>query len=164
MTFALSPTRKVFGGLNKRPVLFVILTLIVISPPFGRGRGSGISCAQQSPAALNATAAKAAADRPRYQINLTLDVERGSYTGGERVRWTNRGDRGTSVVFFHLYSNVRSEPQTTPTPNAGLNSNEAVVAPDEPRIEVTEVRSVISDLPLFFNLDDQGTTLRIEAG
>src|SRR4030081_3571308 len=45
--------------------------------------------------------------RNRYQIRLALDYENRTYTGVERVRWVNRGDRATSTVFFHLYPNVR---------------------------------------------------------
>jgi len=93
--------------------------------------------------------------RPKYQINLALDFDRGTYTGSERVRWINRGDRATSAVFFHLYSNVRSEPSTTG------NAPETGTVSDEPHIEVTEVKSVNGDAPLFFFLDDQGTTLRV---
>ncbi len=52
------------------------------------------------------------AERPRYQIQLQLDVDSRSYTGSERVRWTNRGDRATSSLYFHLYSNMRSEGST----------------------------------------------------
>jgi hypothetical protein len=88
-----------------------------------------------------------------------VDFDRGSYTGSERVRWTNAGDHATSVIFFHLYSNVRSDQQgQQPTP---ANATEAPSALDEPRIEVTEVRSVAGDTPLFFALDDQATTLRV---
>jgi hypothetical protein len=111
--------------------------------------------AGQSPAQPN-TPAKAASARPKYQIKLALDVEHGAYTGSERVHWINRGDRGTSVVFFHLYSSVRSEQSPTAGP---VNPAETAAASDEPRIEVTEVKSGNSSL--FFNLDDQGTTLRV---
>ena len=113
--------------------------------------------APQSPAPD--TVAKAAANRPKYQINLALDFDHGSYTGRERVRWTNTGDHATSVIFFHLYSNVRSGQQGQPTTTA--NATEAPAAIDEPRIDVTEVTSVAGDLPLIFSLDDQATTLRV---
>ena len=98
--------------------------------------------------------------RPQYQIQLTLDFDNRSYSGAERVRWTNRGDRSTSVIFFHLYSNVRSEQQTSPPPATNTNSASAFDAVDEPRTEVTEVRAA-NDAALFFALDDQGTTLRV---
>ena len=97
--------------------------------------------------------------RSKYRINLTLDFDAGSYTGSERVRWVNGGDHAVSALFFHLYSNVRSELQPQP-PTLGANPNDGQSAPDEPRIEITEVRSG-SDAPLPFALDDQGTTLRI---
>ena len=97
------------------------------------------------------------AKRPRYQINLALDFDQRSYQGSERVRWTNRGDHAVSSVFFHLYANVRPDPQP-PAPTPG---NDAAGAMDEPRIEVSEVRSAITDAPLPFTLDDQATTLRV---
>lgn len=95
-------------------------------------------------------------ERASYQINLTLNFDLRSYTGSERVRWVNRGERSTAVLYFHLYSNLRVGP-TTPGPN----SNSAAVAEgDEPRIEVTEVRLADNER-LAFILDDQGTTLRV---
>lgn len=112
---------------------------------------------QVSPAApASKTSANTERRRPKYQVNLALDLDRGTYTGSERVRWINRGDRATSVVFFHLYSNVRSE-SSSPTSNTAVTA----VASDEPRVDVTEVKLVSSDTPLFFFLDDQGTTLRV---
>jgi Peptidase family M1 domain len=126
----------------------------------GRPCYTGVLPYQEATRASLASA-KSTPERPRYQINLSLDVERGSYTGTEVVRWTNRGDRGTSVVFFHLYSNVRSE-QPFPAPaGSSQGSSEAAAEPDEPHIEVSEVKTVPGDLPLLFSLDDQGTTLRV---
>src|SRR6266496_6113474 len=52
--------------------------------------------------------------RTRYQIHLSLDFENRTYTGTERVRWINRGDRPTSALFFHLYPNVRIPGYTAP--------------------------------------------------
>src|SRR5215813_470875 len=98
-------------------------------------------------------------DRPRYQVNLALDTERGTYKGSERVSWTNRGDHAASVVFFHLYPNLRSAQPPALPPNG--NVSEAPAAPDEPRIDILEVRSVAGDLPLYSYLDDQGVTLRV---
>jgi hypothetical protein len=98
--------------------------------------------------------------RPQYQIQLTLDFDNRSYAGSETVRWTNHGDHSTSTVFFHLYSNVRSELEPAPTPAANANTVAATDAADEPRIEVISVRSA-NDAPLPFTLDDQATTLRI---
>src|SRR5262245_27900058 len=124
-------------------IVFSCATLVLlVSPCFT----ASVDSHQQNPGADP--------DRPRYQVNLELDTEHGTYTGSERVTWTNRGDRGTSVIFFHLYPNVRSA-QPPPLPQNG-NVSEAQLAPDEPRIEILEVRSVTGDLPLYFNLDDQG--------
>src|SRR5438132_1448692 len=42
----------------------------------------------------------------RYQVNLSIDFEKRTYTGVERVRWVNHGDHTTSTIFFHLYPNM----------------------------------------------------------
>lgn len=91
--------------------------------------------------------------RIRYQIHLVLDFENRTYSGTERVRWVNRGDHATSTLFFHLYPNVRMPGYTPPTDKTQPS--------DEPRLEISEVRTVSHDVPLQFALDDQETTLRI---
>ncbi|MDQ3668577.1 MAG: hypothetical protein M3410_18795 [Acidobacteriota bacterium] len=100
-----------------------------------------------------------AVERTNYQINLQLDFDLRSYAGSERVRWINRGDRSTAALYFHLYSNLRvGQPATA----SGSNSAATVIAEaDEPRIEVTEVRSAADNERLTFVLDDQATTLRV---
>jgi aminopeptidase N len=90
----------------------------------------------------------AAQTRPSYKIDLKIDFDKLSYSGTERVRWANRGEKPTTVLYFHLYPNLRV---------GELNTTEI----DEPRIEIVEVRSGVNDTPLFSSLDDQGTTLRI---
>ncbi|HUE81133.1 MAG TPA: M1 family aminopeptidase [Pyrinomonadaceae bacterium] len=88
-------------------------------------------------------------DRHRYEIRLNLDFDALSYTGLQRVRWINRGDRSTSVVYFHLYSNLRVEP--------GAEDY-------EPRIEISGVHAASTEAKLAFTLDDQNTTLRVYLG
>ena len=92
----------------------------------------------------------------RYQIQLKLDFDARSYSGSETVRWINRDDHSASVVYFHLYSNLRAANNTT---------SSAVVLPvlenDEPRIEITEVRSARDKAPLNYSLEEQGTVLRV---
>jgi hypothetical protein len=63
------------------------------------------------------------------------------------VRWVNRDERPTNVLYFHLYANLRA-----PAPAEAI---------DEPRIEISEVRAADTNAPLAFALDDQATTLRI---
>ncbi len=94
--------------------------------------------------------------RHRYQIQLKIDFDALSYSGSERVRWVNRGNDATSVLFFHLYSNLRPD-GSPPSANPGLTSAEG----QEPRIEITEVRSAADGAPLVYSIDDQGTTLRV---
>ena len=95
-------------------------------------------------------------DRARYQIQLKRDLDARSYSGSERVRWINRGDRATAVLYFHLYSNLRPD---LPTSSAG--NGVQVSDNEEPRLEITEVRSAIDSAPLTYALEDQGTSLRI---
>ena len=92
-------------------------------------------------------------ERHKYQIDLKIDFQHLSFTGSERVRWINRGDKPTSVLYFHLYPNIRATESDT-----GPNS---AAEPDEPTLEITEVRSVEGDASLLFFLDDQATTLRV---
>jgi hypothetical protein len=92
-------------------------------------------------------------ERHRYQIDLKIDFDHLSFTGIERVRWINKGEKPTNVLYFHLYPNIRSA-------ESEVTSNSAA-EPDEPALDVTEVRSISGDSSLFFFLDDQATTLRV---
>jgi hypothetical protein len=95
------------------------------------------------------------AQRQRYEINLKIDFDTLAYTGSERVRWVNKGEHPTAVLYFHLYSNLRPD-----QPGAGVASgprNET----EEPRIEIAEVRSALANAPLAYAIDDQGVTLRV---
>lgn len=94
------------------------------------------------------------AERHFYKIDLKIDFDRLTYTGVERVRWVNRGEKPTSVIYFHLYPNLRVGDQQFPASGAAADS-------DEPRIDVLEVRTGVDDTLLFSSLEDQATTLRI---
>src|SRR5215510_138608 len=102
----------------------------------------------------NAAASPSLAERHSYKIDLKIDFEHLTYTGTERVRWINRGEKPTSIIYFHLYPNMRTGDQPVP-------ANGAAPDADEPRIDVLEVRSGSDDTLLYSSLDDQGTTLRI---
>jgi peptidase M1-like protein len=91
---------------------------------------------------------------PRYQIQLKIDFDALSYSGSEQVRWTNRSDRPTSALYFHLYSNLRPDP-------IGTSSNSLSAETEEPRIQITDVRSLANGAPLSYSIDDHGTVLRI---
>ncbi|HZN07832.1 MAG TPA: M1 family aminopeptidase [Pyrinomonadaceae bacterium] len=90
----------------------------------------------------------AAQTRHGYKIDFKIDFDKLSFTGVERVRWINRGEKPSNVLYFHLYPNLRTGEQI------GTES-------DEPRLEIVEVRSGADDIPLVTSLDDQGTTLRV---
>jgi hypothetical protein len=91
--------------------------------------------------------------RNRYQIQLKIDFDALSYAGSERVVWVNRSDHAASVLYFHLYSNLRlDQPASTAPESADA---------EEPRIEVTEVKSGADEKPLTYSIYDQGATLRV---
>jgi hypothetical protein len=109
--------------------------------------------------AIPTSAAKSATpieSRLRYQIQLKIDFDALSYSGSERVRWVNRGNDATSVLYFHLYSNLRPD-GSAPSVNPAAEGARI----EEPRIEITEVRSAADGMPLTYSIDDQGTTLRV---
>ncbi len=129
--------------------LLVILLLASVSPTEATHDARAQSVDPQSKAV----------DRAKYQINLKLNFDLRNYAGSERVRWINRGDRSVAALYFHLYANLRV---AQPAPVPGSNSESLVIAEvDEPRIEVTEVRSASDNERLTFSIDDQGTTLRV---
>jgi hypothetical protein len=90
-----------------------------------------------------------------------LDYENRSYTGTERVRWINLGDHSTSTLFFHLYPNVRMSGYVPPPQKSAAGQAASPGPSDEPRLEISDVRTVGSSAPLQFVVDEQETTLRI---
>jgi hypothetical protein len=92
----------------------------------------------------------------RYQIQLKIDFDERTYAGSEAVRWVNHGDHATAVLYFHLYSNLRPDQSFA---SAGAASQPAET--EEPRIEITEVRSAVDGAPLSYSIDDQSTSLRV---
>ncbi|MGB7923056.1 MAG: M1 family aminopeptidase, partial [Pyrinomonadaceae bacterium] len=101
------------------------------------------------------------ASRTRYRIKLALDFDGRSYTGTELVRWTNRDDQPASVLYFHLYPNMRAAALRGGASAATNSSQPGGDASDEPRLEVTEARAVATNTALNYALDDQGVTLRV---
>jgi hypothetical protein len=105
-----------------------------------------------------------------YQINLTLDLDARTYTGLERVRWTNRDDHPASVLYFHLYSNTRAQRNASASSSRETQSNSGGgssssggggLAEDEPRLEIISVGSATKDASIPYSLDEQATILRI---
>ena len=103
---------------------------------------------------LHAQTSQKTTERHSYKVDLKIDFERLTYTGTERVRWINRGEKPTSVIYFHLYPNLRTGDQP-------FQFNNTTPDPDEPRLDILEVRAGSDNSLLFTQLDDQGTTLRI---
>jgi hypothetical protein len=113
--------------------------------------------------------------RTQYRINLALDLDGRTFSGTERVRWTNDQEHPAYVLYFHLYANVRASAQqqqrppiapslsaaTTSAQGGTTTATSATAAPDEPRIDIQEVSLASTGTALPFALDDQGTTLRV---
>lgn len=93
--------------------------------------------------------------RPRYDIQLKIDFDGLTYSGTEKVTWVNRNAQPTSVLYFHLYSNLRPEQQ--PSVNSYASPQ---VDLGEPAIQITEVRAP-DGAPVPYSIDEQGTVLRI---
>jgi Peptidase family M1 domain len=128
-------------GIDRRMLL---LLAVFLSTPF-TATETRILTAQELPKAT---------ERNKYLIDLKIDFDHLSYNGSERVRWINRGDKPASVVYFHLYPNLR-------VTDPDVAGNPATAEADEPRLDIVEVRSVQGDAQLLFFLDDQATTLRV---
>ena len=96
--------------------------------------------------------------RTQYKIELQIDFDKLSYTGVERVRWVNQNDKAASVIYFHLYPNLRvAEPQAQQQPSSNATAPEA----DEPRMDILSVRAIHPEASVYFALEDQGTILRV---
>ncbi len=126
--------------------------------------GARVISAQQPSTAPNTEALEAQTARTEYRINLSLDLDGRTYTGTERVRWTNDQQHPAYVLYFHLYANVRSSTAqrlTSPPPATISSQGTGAAATDEPHIDIIEVSTAATGTPLPFALDDQGTTLRV---
>ena len=111
-----------------------------------------------------AQTSNAGGGRTHYRITLKLDFDARTFAGGERVRWVNRDDRPASVLYFHLYPNLR-DPASSAAPPSPQSATPAPEQPasDEPRLEVTAVRaSAPAAQALAFTLEDGGATLRVQ--
>ena len=125
------------------PNTLLLLTVILVA---------AVAAMNASTANVDAHDSTKRTERNKYSIDFKIDFDRLSYSGSERVRWINHGEKATTVLYFHLYPNLRvSEAEI------GINASEV----DEPRLDIVEVRSGQGDAPLFFFLDDQATTLRV---
>ncbi|HZI19994.1 MAG TPA: M1 family aminopeptidase [Pyrinomonadaceae bacterium] len=121
----------------------------------GAAAGALASSARQSGAAKGAAKA-AAPDATRYDISLDLDFDARRFAGTQRVNWVNRAERPASVLYFHLYPNLRPEPargESRQEPAAGGED-------DEPRLEVT--RAAQAGRPLDTTVEDGGVTLKVQ--
>ncbi len=103
----------------------------------------------------------------RYRINFALDFDARTFNATERVRWINRDSRPASVLYFHLYANLRTNNASNDAnraaapPATAADSNDDLAAMDEPRLEIKSVRAAASQSALAFAVDEAGTLLRV---
>lgn len=140
------------GALSLRAVLVVILLGASVAAAEAQQNASGHA---KPPPRSAQTPSQEPTERTRYRLKFEIDFEARAFTGTEKVRWINRDNRPASVVYFHLYANMR-----TPLPRSAASSAPSP-APDEPRIEINEVRAGMSRAAQPFSLDEQGTVLRV---
>jgi len=99
---------------------------------------------------------EAPAEAARQRYNSTENrFRRALLLRSERVRWVNRGDHATAVLYFHLYSNLRPEPSNSAGPASQRTKSRA-------SYDITDVRSATEGTPLTYSIDDQGMTLRVK--
>jgi aminopeptidase N len=132
-------------GTQEVGVFLVVFILLASSAAHAQSGTAAKPTASQNPTSQAA--------RTRYLINLQLDFDGRTYTGTERVRWVNRDDHPASVLYFHLYANMRAPLQRNASATASVL--------DEPRLEISGVRAVANSAPQPFSLDEQGTVLRV---
>lgn len=134
---------------RKRIWASVLLSLALLCPAFistarARRDGAGRQSKNEPP------------PRTLYRINLELDFDARTYVGRERLRWVNRDDRPASILYFHLYPNLRAEDERAGAQGAQTEA----AAPEEPRLFVNEVRAG-GQLLTFAAEDADGVTLRV---
>ena len=126
---------------------------------------AALICAAPLRAQTPAQSKPAAAAMPRtlYRINFALDFDARTFTATERVRWVNDDNRPASVVYFHLYANLRGANAggSNDAARPGTAAGEEAAAADEPRIEIKSVRHAGTQSALVYALDEQATLLRV---
>src|SRR5947207_9364991 len=116
-----------FAWMRPRLVASVLLAVVCAAPAFVNSRAQQVSPSKRQ--------SDARAERDRYKISLNLDFDARTYTGTERVRWTNRDGNAASALYFHLYPNLRAEDE-----RAVWGGSAHPPAPHGPRLVVSEAR------------------------
>ena len=129
------------------PSSFVIGTLMALVCSLG-----AVASATEHARQLRskAQAWRASRSPPQYKINLSLTLS-ASISWLERIRWTNRSEHPCP----------RCSSPVCECSRCGQLLPLSRPVPDEPRLEITEVKAVAPAAPLSFLADDQATILRI---
>lgn len=140
-------------GLTLAAARLCLITSLLVAGPCAPQASAAARAQKSDPSKLKGERS----EQTHYRITLDLDFDARSYTGTERVRWTNREDSAASALYFHLYPNLRADDE-----RAGAQGNADSPAPDEPRLEVTRVRAAPAGDALAFTLEDEGVTMRVQ--
>src|SRR5215471_10926945 len=133
---------KPVRALDRKSLVPLLVTLLLIGPAIARAQ-------DREPAVPG--------KRLRYTIKLAINFDERTYTGTEQVHWVNHGDHSTSTIFLHLYPNMRPPDYMAPT----QRNDAGQIISDEPRLEISEVRSASNNALVPFSFDDLQTTLRV---
>ena len=107
-----------------RTLLRLSVSILFLGPAvLGPAAGSTLLTARPSQTPSQAPVSKLA-QRTSYEIDLTINFDARSYSGWEKVRWVNRSERSISVLYFHLYSNLRVDRQFAPTPPSNTTAKQ----------------------------------------
>ena len=97
-----------------------------------------------------------------YQIHFNLDFDGRAFTGTQTIRWTNRSDRPTSTLYFHLYANLRADVAEQTRASAQTQTERGRPAGvGEPRLEIVDVSSP-AGRRIAYSLDERETLLRVD--
>src|SRR5215831_5847892 len=133
---------KPVPAFDRKSLVPLLVTLLLIGPAIARAQ-------DREPAAPG--------KRLHYTIKLTINFDERTYTGTEQIHWVNHGDHSTSTIFLHLYPNMRPPDYMAPT----QRNDTGQIISDEPRLEISEVRSASNNALVPFSFDDLQTTLRV---
>lgn len=113
--------------------------------------------------------------RDFYQVELNLASDERGFDGNLKLRFTNRGSRDVSTLYFRLYPNARPSkqireeeamsardeaPSTILSTTANASARE-LNERDEPSLEVVTVRQASTGEVLEFALEERDTVLRV---
>lgn len=97
----------------------------------------------------------------RYDITFDLDFEKRTFTGIERIGWTNNRTEPESILYFHLYPNMRVINQQRAEKDSIDSEIKNTPTNDEPTLTVTEIKTSDTNQTLLFFVEENDALLRV---